>query len=103
MDAARRQHGRTHRPDRVRSSMTIDEARAIVQQADSGNLPVDDPDVRRVVGEANRVLVRAATWGGGERTPRSRRVRRAVWIGAITFLAVWVVGLLWPLVALLGD
>lgn len=91
-----------HRPSRARSSMTVDEAEAIVRQAEEGRLAVDDPDVRRVVGQANRVLVRAGTWGA-DRSPRSRRTRRFVLWGSVVLLLAWVIGLLWPLAALVGD
>uniref|UniRef100_A0A942SZV1 Uncharacterized protein n=1 Tax=Neobacillus citreus TaxID=2833578 RepID=A0A942SZV1_9BACI len=81
--------------------LTVDEATAIAEHARSGALPLDDPEVRRVVEQANRVLVRAQMWGE-DRSPKLRRRRRWLVVGALLMVLVWVAGLLVPLALRLG-
>jgi len=78
-----------------KDDLTVDEATAIAENARSGSLPLDDPEVRKVVDQANRVLVRAQMWGE-ERSPKLRRRRRLIAIGALVMVVVWVAGLLVP-------
>ncbi len=47
----------------AKDELTVEEATAITEHAASGSLPLDDPEVRKVVEQANRVLVRAQMWG----------------------------------------
>lgn len=81
--------------------LTVDEATAIAEHARSGALPLDDPEVRRVVEQAKRVLVRAQMWGE-DRSPKLRRRRRWLVVGALLMVLVWVAGLLVPLALRLG-
>lgn len=81
--------------------LTVDEANVIAQHARDGVLELDDPEVRKVVEQANRVLVRAQMWGE-ERSPKLRRRRRLIAIGALVMVAVWVAGLLVPLAVRFG-
>ena len=76
-------------------------AELTVEDARSGSLPLDDPEVRRVVEQANRTLVRAQMWGE-DRSPRLRRRRRWLAAGALVMVLVWVAGLLVPLAFRLG-
>ncbi|OII25341.1 hypothetical protein BIV03_09005 [Curtobacterium sp. MCBA15_016] len=78
-----------------KDDLTVDEATVIAQHARDGVLELDDPEVRKVVEQANRVLVRAQMWGD-EPSPRLRRRRRFIAIGALVMVLVWVVGLLAP-------
>ncbi|PCN46554.1 hypothetical protein Csp2054_16530 [Curtobacterium sp. 'Ferrero'] len=80
-----------------KDELTVEEATAIAEHARSGSLPLDDPEVRKVVDQANRVLVRAQMWGE-DRSPRLRRRRRAIAVGALVVVAVWIAGLVLPLV-----
>lgn len=84
-----------------KDELTVEEATAITEHAASGSLPLDDPEVRKVVEQANRVLVRAQMWGE-ERSPRLRRRRRLLAVGALVMVLVWVAGLLVPLAFRLG-
>jgi hypothetical protein len=85
---------RRERPPRV--AMPIDEAQRIAENASNGLLDMADPDVARVVAQANRVVVRSQVWGAAQE-PKARRWRRLTVVGAIVFIAVWVAGLLVPL------
>ncbi|AOX67054.1 hypothetical protein BJK06_16215 [Curtobacterium sp. BH-2-1-1] len=78
-----------------KDDLTVDEATVITQHARDGVLELDDPEVRKVVEQANRVLVRAQMWGD-EPSPRLRRRRRFIAIGALVMVLVWVAGLLAP-------
>lgn len=78
-----------------KDDLTVDEATVIAQHARDGVLELDDPEVRKVVEQANRVLVRAQMWGD-EPSPRLRRRRRFIAIGALVMVLVWVTGLLAP-------
>ncbi|MCC8907213.1 MULTISPECIES: hypothetical protein [unclassified Curtobacterium] len=78
-----------------KDDLTVDEATVIAQHARDGVLELDDPEVRKVVEQANRVLVRAQMWGD-EPSPRLRRRRRFIAIGALVMVLVWVAGLLAP-------
>ncbi|MCM3521268.1 hypothetical protein [Curtobacterium sp. P97] len=84
-----------------KDELTIEEATAIAEHARSGALPLGDPEVRRVVEQANRTLVRAQMWGE-DRSPRLRRRRRWLAAGALVMVLVWVAGLLVPLAFRLG-
>lgn len=93
---------RTQRRDRPpRLAMPLEEAERIATNAADGVLDVNDPDVARVVAQANRVVIRSQMWGS---TPdvSTRRWRKLTVIGAILFVAVWVAGLLVPLFTSLG-
>jgi hypothetical protein len=81
--------------------LTVDEATVIAQHARDGVLELDDPEVRKVVEQANRVVVRAQMWGD-EPSPRLRRRRRFIAIGALVMVLVWVAGLLVPLAVRFG-
>ncbi|MGN7191396.1 MULTISPECIES: hypothetical protein [unclassified Curtobacterium] len=85
-----------------KDELTVAEATAIAEHARSGALPLDDPEVRKVVEQANRTLVRAQMWGDDDRSPRLRRRRRFIVGGALVMVLVWVVGLLGPLLLRLG-
>lgn len=84
-----------------KDDLTVDEATVIAEHARAGALELDDPEVRKVVEQANRVLVRAQMWGE-ERSPTLRRRRRLLTGAALLFLLVWVAGLLLPLLFRLG-
>ncbi|MGN8050200.1 hypothetical protein ACTJKO_10985 [Curtobacterium sp. 22159] len=84
-----------------KDDLTVDEATVISRHARDGVLEVDDPEVRKVVEQANRVLVRAHMWGD-DRSPKLRRRRRFIAIGALVMVLVWVAGLLVPLAVRLG-
>lgn len=86
--------GRRERAPRV--SMPIEEAQKIAANASNGLLDLADPDVARVVAQANRVVLRSQMWGSAPE-PSTRRWRRLTVIGGIVFIAVWVAGLLVPL------
>jgi hypothetical protein len=78
------------------TALTVDEATAIAKHAEEGRLDMDDPDVRRVVGEANRLLVRSGVWGVPEGS-RQRRRRRLLAAGAFLLVVSWLAGLFLPL------
>jgi len=84
-----------------KDDLTVDEATVIAEHARDGVLELDDPEVRKVVDQANRVLVRAQMWGE-ERSPKLRRRRRLIAIGALVMVLVWVAGLLVPLAVHFG-
>ncbi|KTR50987.1 MULTISPECIES: hypothetical protein [Curtobacterium] len=84
-----------------KDELTVEEATAIAEHARSGSLPLDDPEVRKVVEQANRTLVRAQMWGE-DRSPKLRRRRRWLAAGALVMVLVWVAGLLVPLAFRLG-
>jgi len=77
--------------------LSLEEATAIAEHAREGRLDLDDPEIRRLVGEANRMLVRTQMWGETPPTPRRRWKRRGLAIGAAAIVAIWVIGLLGPL------
>lgn len=80
-----------------KDELTVEEATAIAEHARSGSLPLDDPEVRKVVDQANRVLVRAQMWGE-DRSPKLRRRRRWIAVGGLLVVAAWVAGLILPLI-----
>ena len=84
------------------TALTVDEATAIAEHAENGHLDMEDPDVRRLVGEANRLLVRAGVWGVAE-SPRQRRRRRLLAIGASVLVLSWLAGLFLPLLVRLTE
>jgi len=84
------------------TALTVDEATAIAEHAENGHLDMEDPDVRRLVGEANRLLVRAGVWGVAE-SPRQRRRRRFLAIGAAVLVLSWLAGLFLPLLVRLTE
>ncbi|MBT2503848.1 hypothetical protein [Curtobacterium sp. ISL-83] len=85
-----------------KDELTVEEATAITEHARSGSLPLDDPEIRKVVEQANRTLVRAQMWGE-DRSPKLRRRRRFVAAGALLLVLVWVAGLLVPLATHFGQ
>lgn len=91
---------RKDRPPRM--EMPLDEAQRISANAADGLLDTTDPDVARVVAQANRVVVRAGVWGRTDDRAERRWWRLGV-VGAIVFLAIWVAGLLIPLLTALGQ
>jgi hypothetical protein len=74
--------------------MTLEEAQRIADQAAQGRLDLGDPSIARAVGEANRVLVRAETWGR-DRQERRRTAGVVVLVaaGALLFVAGLTVAL----------
>ncbi|NII41472.1 hypothetical protein E9228_002119 [Curtobacterium flaccumfaciens] len=84
------------------TALTVDEATAIAEHAENGDLDMEDPEVRRLVGEANRLLVRAGVWGIAE-SPKQRRRRRLLAIGASVLVLSWLAGLFLPLLIKLTE
>jgi type IV secretory pathway component VirB8 len=84
-----------------KDDLTVDEATVITQHARDGVLDLEDPEVRKVVEQANRVLVRAQMWSE-ERSPKLRRRRRFIAVGALLVVLVWVAGLLVPIAVRFG-
>jgi hypothetical protein len=76
--------------------MPLEEAQRIATNASEGLLDVGDPDVARVVAQANRVVIRSQMWGSTPDVP-TRRWRRLTVVGGLVFILVWVAGLLVPL------
>jgi hypothetical protein len=70
--------------------MTVDEAERITEQARQGRLDLTDRSIARAVGDANRVLVRAETWG---RDREERRRTRGVVLLVLAGVALFLVGL----------
>jgi hypothetical protein len=70
--------------------MTLAEAERIADQAARGRLDMSDPSIARAVGQANRVLVRADTWG----RDRAER-RRTAGVAALVLagIALFLLGL----------
>ena len=69
-------HGRGR--DGTSDGLSLEEATAIRREhAREGRLDLDDPEIRHLVGEANRMLVRTQMWGETPPTPR-RRWKRGV-------------------------
>jgi hypothetical protein len=94
---------RTQRHDRPpRLAMPLEEAERIATNAADGVLDISDPDVARVVAQANRVVIRSQMWGTTPDTS-TRRWRKLTVLGGILFVAVWVAGLLIPLFSSLGS
>jgi hypothetical protein len=91
---------RKDRPPRL--EMPLEEAQRFSTNAADGLLDTSDPDVARVVAQANRVVVRAGVWGRSD-DRAERRWWRLGLIGAVVFLAIWVAGLLVPLLSALGS
>lgn len=85
-----------HRPRRSAVRMTLPEAERIVALDRDGKLDRDDASVSKVVYEAHTVVQRAAMWGGEPGTPSRRRTAIIV-VACGIFLAVWIAGLLIPL------
>ena len=67
---------------RGRVPMTPEEAQRIRAQDAAGRLDHDDPEVRRVVEEANRTSVRAFVYGRDAAARRTTRVSLIVTIAA---------------------
>jgi hypothetical protein len=84
------------------TALTVDEATAIAEHAENGDLDMEDAEVRRLVGEANRLLVRAGVWGIAE-SPKQRRRRRLLAIGASVLVLSWLAGLFLPLLIKLTE
>jgi hypothetical protein len=70
--------------------MTLEEAQRIADQAAHGHLDMRDPSISRAVGEANRVLIRAETWG---RDRQERRRTAGVALLVLGGIVLFVVGL----------
>ena len=70
--------------------MTVEEAERIADQVAHGRLDTSDPSIARAVGEANRVLVRAETWG---RDRAERRRTAGVAVLVLGGVALFVLGL----------
>jgi len=70
--------------------MTLAEAERIADQAARGRLDTTDPSIARTVGQANRVLVRAETWG---RDREERRRTAGVAMLVVAGIALFLVGL----------
>ena len=96
--------GRMRRRDRATgdTALTVDEATAIAEHAENGDLDMEDPEVRRLVGEANRLLVRAGVWGIAE-SPKQRSRRRLLAVGASVLVLSWLAGLFLPLLVRLTE
>jgi hypothetical protein len=75
---------------RRKATMTVQEAERIADQAARGRLDVTDPSIARTVGQANRVLVRAETWG---RDPEERRRTTGAVLLVLAGIALFLVGL----------
>jgi hypothetical protein len=84
------------------TALTVDEATAIAEHAENGDLDMEDAEVRRLVGEANRLLVRAGVWGIAE-SPKQRHRRRLLAIGASVLVLSWLAGLFLPLLIKLTE
>jgi hypothetical protein len=67
--------------------MTPEEAARIRSQDAAGRLDHDDPEVRRVVAEANRTSVRAHVYGRDAAARRITRMSLLVTIGAAALFA----------------
>ncbi|RKR72992.1 hypothetical protein C8E83_0074 [Frondihabitans australicus] len=76
--------------------MTLPEAEKIVALDLDGKLDRSDRDVAKIVFEAHTIVQRASLWGAGPGTP-SRRRGMLIFFGAAIFIAVWIAGLLIPL------
>ncbi|AMM21942.1 hypothetical protein AX769_19585 [Frondihabitans sp. PAMC 28766] len=76
--------------------MTLPEAEKIVALDLDGKLDRSDSDVAKVVFEAHTVVQRSSLWGAAPGTP-ARRQGRVVFIGGAIFIAVWIAGLIIPL------
>lgn len=70
--------------------MTVEEAERIADHAAQGRLDTSDPSIARAVGEANRVLVRAGTWG---RDRAERRRTAGVVVLIVAGIALFLTGL----------
>jgi len=84
------------RPRRSAVRMTLDEAERIVALDQEGRLERDDAEVAKVVFEAYTVSQRAALWGAEPGHPTVRRNRWII-VATVVFMAVWIAGLLVPL------
>ncbi|PZE25648.1 MULTISPECIES: hypothetical protein [unclassified Curtobacterium] len=91
---------RRERPPRL--TMPLEEAERISTNAADGLLDTSDPDVARVVAQANRVVTRSQMWGSTPDLP-TRRWRRLTVLGGLLFVLIWVAGLMLPLLASLGK
>ena len=69
------------------SRMTPEEAARIRQQDAAGRLDHDDPEVRRVLDEANRTSVRAHVYGRDAAARRTTRASLFVTAGAAALFA----------------
>lgn len=79
------------------TALTADEAERILRQAGRGALDTRDPEVRRLVTQAQRTVVRHSLWGDAHST----RHRRYLWWGG-AFLLLWIVGLVVPFAVVFG-
>jgi hypothetical protein len=77
--------------------MTLPEAERIVALDHEGKLDRDDPSVSKIVFEAHTVVQRAAMWGGEPGNPGRRRMWWII-VACGIFVAVWIAGLLIPLI-----
>ncbi|MCU1526914.1 MAG: hypothetical protein JWP75_677 [Frondihabitans sp.] len=86
----------SNRPRRSVVRMTLAEAEQIVALDREGKLDRGDADVDKVVFEAHTVVQRSAMWGSEPGHPGRRRT---AWIffACGVFVAIWIAGLLIPL------
>lgn len=77
------------------TKMTLAEAERILDQAEAGRIPVDDPDVRLVLDDANRRVSRDLVWGPQGDPARRRTVQ--VLIATLLLAISGATGLVVPL------
>lgn len=78
-----------------RAPMRIEEAVAIARNSKLGLLDEDDPDIAKLVDQANALVVRFRLWGQ-EPVEQRTRGRRLLVVGGITVTAIWLAGWLLP-------
>lgn len=82
--------------ERAPTPMRVEEAARISANARNGMLDLSDPDIRRLVGDAHQITVRARLWG--EQPERqSRRQKRLLLTGVAVVVTVAVAALFVPL------
>lgn len=77
--------------------MTLPEAERIVALDHDGALDRSDASVERIVHEAHVVVQRSSMWGSAPGNPARRRAV-IVFVLSGGLLAVWIMGLLAPLI-----
>jgi hypothetical protein len=75
--------------------MTLEEAVAIARNSKLGLLDEDDPDIAKLVDQANAFVVRFRIWGQ-EPVEQRTRSRRLLVIGSVVVTAIWLAGWLIP-------
>jgi hypothetical protein len=76
--------------------MTLAEAEKIVALDREGRLDRSDSDVAKVIFEAHTVVQRSTIWGSEPGNPGRRRTKW-IFVACGIFLAVWIAGLIIPL------